>query len=217
MNVLKAQKPEKPQNTVFGIQLSPIIPNNLLENNEVVVDHDTTVFQLGQKPGISFGMEIRSSFSNWLALQYGINLMKRNYTLDVEHNDSLINGNLGLLCYEIPVSGLVYARITKWLYMNAAFGISFSFYPSDVFIHEMLYAQRQSWVQPALKMNVGFEIRTENSGAFYLGASYDRMFFNLYKMYAQQPDGAIGEHIKFMEKGSYFSVNFKYFFPIIKD
>lgn len=209
------QKYDNPwgKRTLFGVQISPVMPADFIENNRVLIDNDTTRFEFGQKPGLAFGMEMRHDFTRLFAMNAGINLVKRNYHLDVTKDDSLNSGNLGLICYEVPVSGLVYIRLSRNIYMNTSFGLNFNFFPSDVKINGMMLARRTNWAKIALIANVGFEYRTENSGTFYLGSSYNRMFTDLYVIRAVEPDGAINQYTIFEERGSYFSLNFKYFFP----
>ncbi|MBU0764123.1 MAG: hypothetical protein KJ607_04735 [Bacteroidetes bacterium] len=206
-------KPDKENRTVFGIQISPILPNSLIEKNKVLLDFDTTVYEFVQRPGILFGMEVRHDFTKWLALQTGINLLKRNYRLTVTHFDSVMTDDLGLICYETPVAALIYIRLSKYIYMNTSYGLNLTYFPSDLAIRGKLLAMRYSWIRPALLINLGWELRTEKAGFFYLGCSYSRMFTDVYRIAAKKPTESIGDYTLFEERGSYFSVNIKYFFP----
>lgn len=198
--------------TILGAQISGVFPSRFIENNEVYVDHDTATYFFEQKNGMYFGMEIRHELSPWFALEYGINLVKRNYSLTVDYKGDSETEGLGILYYEGPFSALVFIQLSKKIFMNASVGYCSNYFPSDLAISNLMYAKRKNWVLPSLTANIGFELRTEKMGYIYLGCTYNRFFDSIYRMRVQEPGDIINSFTVFEENGSYFSVNLKYYF-----
>ena len=208
---------------IAGFQFKPIIPTKLVNTGPISYVDTGVTFTLKPRFGYSFGMVIRKSFSKTFSLETGINLVKRHYQIKIDDNDSLFNlkADYEITGYEMPLQGLVYVQINDYFYVNGSAGFSFNFLPADVYSSNDDYEQatiRRSWVQSALIANFGIEYRTENSGSFYIGASYLRPFKNiavthiLYKHYAPQKSSTFDTNLN----GDYLTLDLRYFFPINK-
>lgn len=205
--------------TTFGLQVKPIIPIQFFDAGKQEQSVNNIDYIVNPKLGMSFGMVIRKGFTNSLSLETGINFLRRNYDLTINDADSSFSGTsqFRLLTYEIPVLGLVYVRINRQLYMNAAGGISFDIYPTPLFTADTYFTNsiaRTSWLQPSLLANVGWEYRTESSGYFYFGASLHRPFQKIYTEYIKYEgeSGFRNEKAIFELTGNYITIDFRYFF-----
>ena len=203
---------ENQAKTLFGFQYSLVYPLNIVQNNDILQQVDsTTLLEINNKRSYMFGMEIRQYFTHIFSLQTGINFIRRNYDNTVT-NDSISTSRLQFIGYEIPCMLLAYLRLTKNIYMDNAVGFSANFYPSDVVIPHF-YGMRKRWTNIGLLANVGWEFRNTNSGIFYLGMSYQYQFKYMFQTLYFKNDVTGTENSRNNIGGSYFSLNFKYFFP----
>lgn len=223
VNVAKSQM-DKGDNT-FGIQVRTIIPATLLNAEEFSTNNDSIVFAANPATGFSIGGIIRHNFTGMFTLEAGIHFTNRSYRFDVEN--SLQNASeqtsVNFISYEIPIQGLIYIQLGEKLFMNTMFGLSLDFYPSDVIKTQELYAYiiiRDSWINPSLIGNIGFEYRTKSAGYFYLGASVHYPFKRVALVrlsYYDAPNPSNYVNLDGDLSGTYFSVDFRYFFNSQKE
>jgi hypothetical protein len=173
----------QPKLTTVGIQVKPIFPLNFVNTGAETVIQNDVKFELALNSGFSGGMLIRHGFSDLLAVESGINYVKRKYDLTITDGNFKGSSQFRIIGYEIPVSLLAYIRLGEQLFMNGSMGHSLDMFASNVqstdsyFLHRSF---RKSVIQSAILANVGWEYRTEKSGYFYLGASYHRPFTYIY-------------------------------------
>lgn len=198
--------------TYFGIGFSPLIPGNMIRNNDIIIDRDSIIFKVKQKPGYVFGMEVRHDFTRFMALQTGISFTKRIYDVSAHETDTTITNNLNFIGYEIPLSVLGFVRVSKNFYIDVSAGACMNFYPSDIVVSHF-YGRRYRWAQTSLLMNVGVEYRHENIGNFYLGLLYQYHEKNMMTVYYYS-DKIYGKADLYAGlSGNFLSANVKYFFP----
>jgi len=210
-NIAISQKPKR--ETLLGLHISSIITTNIIEKNDVELFTDSINYQLKQKTGINYGMEIRFGIGERLSLHTGINYTQRNFDVKINTPDTLLtDSSLKFISYEVPISLSGYVKLTGQLYLCGNLGLSFDFYPTNISIPHV-YGKRYNWAQFAINGTTGMEFRTKNSGYIFLGASYHTHFSNmLYVLfYKSNQIGSADECIPF--SGNYFSVNLKYYFP----
>ena len=203
------------QLTTFGFQFKPIFPVSFLGTGPQSDVQNNVRYDLSLSNGFNFGMVIRKGFTDLLALETGINYVKRKYDLDL--SDSLITdgSSFRVIGYEIPVSLLVYIRLGEKFFMNASMGVSADMYASNTMskstYHRTLTARRHTF-QPAVLANLGWEYRTEKSGYIYLGASLHRPFS--YELVTQIHYEGNGKYEDLYQplSGSYLTVDVRYFF-----
>lgn len=202
---------ENQAKTLFGFQYSLVYPLNLVKNNDIIQQVDSsTLLEINNKRSYLFGMEIRQYMSHIFSFQSGINFIRRNYDNTVT-NDSVTTTRLQFIGYEIPCMALAYLRLTNNIYMDNAVGFSTNFYPSDVVIPHF-YGMRKRWFNLGLIANVGWEIRNNNLGIFFIGLSYQYQFkHTLEILYFKNENTGVGDS-RSKIGGSYFSLNLKYFF-----
>ncbi len=202
----------------LGIEIKPVIPSSLFATDYPVLSKNNNQFTISPRLGFSAGAVIRSSVTRMFSIESGIYYTSRNFnTTGKDSAGTVVHDQFRFDNYEIPFLGLLYIRLSKYAYINTAFGVSADFFPEDIQTPEnsMYFVRvgRQYWVLPALMANVGFEYRTENNGYFYIGGLYHRML---------APLGAVGfyytanggpEGVASMLDGHYFALDFKYFFP----
>ncbi len=206
----------------LGIEVRPVIPSDLfaINNNTASFNRPDKnyTFTISPQLGYSAGAVVRAAFSRIWSIESGIYYTSRFYgssakdSVGIEHKENFRFDN-----YEIPLLGLIYIRLSKNVYINNAFGLSFDFLPEDIQTpgNSFYYVRviKEYWVLPALMANVGAEYRTKNNGYFYIGALYHRMLTPLgdagfFFTYNGGPEG-----VATPLNGHYFALDFKYFFP----
>jgi len=204
--------------TTFGIQFKPIFPIGFLGTGKqtVTVDTSDVKFDLALESGYNFGMVIRKGFSDLLAMELGINYVKRKYRLDVDDDGSAESSEFRIIGYEIPVSLLVYIRLGEKIFMNASLGASADMYASNVMSngqHHSTLTVRNHTFQAAVVANLGWEYRSEKSGFIYLGSSLHRPFD--YELTTKVHYKTSVKEIDVYQplSGSYLTVDVRYFFP----
>jgi len=214
-NVLVVRSQERV--TTFGIQIKPIIPSELFNTGVQEVDQNNVFFTLKPKPGISFGMVIRKGLTKTLSLETGINYLSRGYELTIDDQDLQFSetSSYKLVNYEIPISLLVYIKLSRYMYMNASGGVSLDIYPSDLYTYSENFQNDvvvYNWIRPSLIANIGWEYRTEESGYFYIGGSYHRPFSYMAKEIVWYNGNGRDERLDFDLVGNYITIDFRYFF-----
>jgi len=207
--------------TTVGFQFKPIISTKFINSGAAESTTDWIRAEFEAEGGYTMGMVIRRGFTPTLSLETGISYLKRNYGIKVFDIDSLYEGEMqySMVSYQIPIQGLIYARLTDNLYMNASGGFGLNFLPSDVKTNTFEHRQTTyrtgvvNWFKPSLIANYGFEYRTKKDGYFYLGASFDRPFGELALARAtiKRPGGAERSTTS-VYTGACLTIDFRYFF-----
>ncbi len=221
-----AQKKVNPP-SYFGIQFKPLIPGDFLSKSVITVLDSGFIGTFTQKQGYSFGATVRVGLTKLISLETGINQVKRNYQIDFNLQDSSLSArsSFGILSYDIPINAMIYIQLSKKIFTNASLGTSFINYPSNVgssviveqkhlFISE---GRRNRRFDFELNANLGFELRTEKSGFFYLGASAKIPFAPIFKVAASYEYSNAVEKLAIGNvNGSYLSIDLRYFFHNVK-
>lgn len=223
----RKNKVQKAYPDFFGFQYRPIFPIDAFGAGPVALGDTVGMHNSLISPQFSFsaGGVMRIGFSQRFAIETGINMTRRNYKTEYFVPDSSFTAETTIrnISYDIPVNILIYVKVNPWLYINASFGNSFLFFPSNTATQTNTLPHNYRteslvfrWIQFALNANAGVEFRTENEGIFYVGASFHRPFSSLYAFrttyqYKNDPFRAGGR-----VNGTFFSLDLKYFFPIIK-
>lgn len=201
----------------FGIEFKPMMPGDLFRTGTADVSEQNLDFSINNKMGYSGGMLVRYGFTKSISLESGINFVRRNYELSVTDKDIAFEGlsRFAVVGYEIPTRGLVYVRLGEQVYMNAAFGLSFNFYPSDVSTSGDYFdhiSRRRSWVQTAGVANLGWEYRTLESGIIYFGASFHRPFNDMYNSKLRYQTDTYFTDVNTTLNAAYLTFDLRYFF-----
>jgi hypothetical protein len=221
----KAQK----GNMNFGLQYKPIIASAYFDAGTLNLQEEAFTFNLSPKYGSSLGMIVRYNLSNTFSIETGMNLVQRNYQLDISNTDQNIEDftNIEVRSYELPLQFLSYAKISPRVYLNASFGLSYNIFTSDQyssgnnneFFGQFTAIRKRG--QSALIANFGGEYRTEEKGYYYLGFSFHRPFDVIARIYAKYDDGdnvynenAPSSNSSYMElNGNFLTIDLRYFFP----
>ena len=226
------QKKKERVPSYFGLQVRPIFPTQFIGEsvtNFKQNEGETVIYNssLKQTVGYSFGGTVRAGLTKLIAIETGINFYHRNFKIDMEIPDSsiLATNEIRFVSYDIPLNALFYIQLADKWYMNASLGIAVNFKPTDVavvnkpagnneFQHIGVYRNKFGF---DFNANVGFEFRTEKSGFFYLGGSANVPFKPLFDMILNYVNQLYESQVIQPVDGSYLSVDFKYFFPNIKN
>lgn len=199
-----------------GAQIKPLFSSKFFGTGPIEIGEQGYSYGIKPKSGYAIGMVVRRGFTPTLSLEFGLNYVVRKFELNA--NNGVMNNttDMRIVGYEIPISQLVFIRLSEKMYMNASAGICLNMFPSDVFKDEtnfLVYAGRNSMIQPSLIANLGVEYRTKEDGYFYIGTSLNRPFSNIYEYrvdYVNKKD--VLNSAAASLNGTYLSVDFKYFF-----
>jgi len=213
--------------TYFGLQFKPIIPNKYVGQFEQNYSFDSVPKYNGtikQQPGYVFGIAVRHGLSKSISFETGINYTRRTYNISYASLDSgfVLNNNVSIINYDIPLNGLIYIQLSDAWFMNASAGINLSFYPTHVFtqaplidVNNQFYqvGTRNGWIQTGVNANYGFEYRSKNSGIIYLGASYSQPFAPIMNFIMTWRNYNVRYKVYEKIDGSYLTLDLKYFIP----
>jgi len=196
----------------FGITTGVLVPNNLLFTKSYNEVYKIDRYILTNKYGYTYGIKVKHDFTKHYSLQTGINYVHRNFSAEIINSDTSIQNDLRFISYELPISGLIYVRLFKKIYMDISPGFLTNFFPSDI-ITSSMYGKRFRFATFSGMLNLGWEFRTKDKGYFYLGASYKRDFSNMiYVAYFKGIIGGISDY-SIASRGDYLNINFTYYFP----
>ncbi len=202
--------------TTVGFQIKPTFTSSFIGTGEQTISDSS--FNYSIKPGSGYvaGMIIRKGYTPSLSIEFGLNYTVRNTSIFASNGLASESNKLRIVGYEIPFSQLIFIRLSNSIFMNAGAGACLNMFPSDVFKRDTtfsVYGSRSFLFNPSLLANIGFEFRTNKSGYFYLGASLNRPFSEIYQFkfnYLNQgilQNAALGKL-----NGAYIALDFKYFF-----
>jgi hypothetical protein len=211
--------------TTVGIQFKPMVPSSFFNTGPETTSGDDLELTFTPRFGMSLGMVVRRGLSRNWSLETGINMVQRNFKVDLQY-PGLPKGqqlNFRYIAYEIPVQGIIFVKLGEQLYMNASGGVSLDMYPTGVVSSgsaaqdTMRYDYQQhtfrnGWLQVALLANYGFEYRTREKGYFYIGASYHRPFTHIGTSRVEFTNNTEYVKLLYRIKGSYLTADFRYFF-----
>lgn len=213
----------------FGFQVKPIFPGVFIGTTSFDSNVEGFHTNFRQAVGYSFGGVVRAGITKLIAIETGINFTQRNYTFSSSIADSniFVESRLRYVTYDIPISALFYIRLSERFYMNVSIGAALSYNPTVAGVKNMpegyheihQVALGKKLVGEAIG-NIGFDFRSPKSGIFYIGAAARVPFAPLfylkseyrYQGYRLETDAQNQGRVD----GSYISLEFKYFFPIIK-
>lgn len=203
------------QENIFtaGFQYKPIFPSSFFSTGTKTISQNGIDFSVSQTYGYCAGMILRRGITKKLSFETGINYAKRNFDLTI--TDTTFNGksDFTIIGYEIPVQGLVFLQLSKKVFMNASMGFSWDMYPSNISTHDTYFkhtSYRHSLFQFAALANLGYELRTEKSGYFYLGASYHLPLSYFYTSLLNYTPAY--EIARMKLRGNYLTIDLRYYF-----
>lgn len=202
--------------TTVGFQIKPIFASKFFGTGTQDLSLNDYNYKISQNTGFSGGLVIRKGYTKTLSLEFGINYCRRNVTIESLHQGISSKSQMKIIGYEIPLSQLIFVRLSKKIYMNVSAGACINMFPSDVQVtNEVLYAVggRKLIFNPSLIANIGFEYRTEDKGYFYLGTSFNRPFSPIYGLGIDYVINNVVVNSALANlNGSYLTLDFKYFF-----
>lgn len=211
----------------FGLQVRPVIPTSFIGAKELSLSQDGFESTITQKMGYSFGGTVRVGVTKLIAFETGINFTQRNFDIVMAVPDSNVYdaNTMGFIEYDVPLNALFYVQLAESWYMNASIGFALTYKPTDVGVYNTPgglhgFTHRgitRSKLGIDANANFGFEFRTKDKGFFYVGGSARVPFAPLFDVVADyQWEGNLARMIGEVD-GSFLGVDFKYFFPNIKN
>jgi len=207
---------------IVGFQFRPIFKNKFFNSGNTKLIQNDVSFSVTPKLGYSYGMIVRKPVAKKVSFEGGINYLKRQYQFGVNDLDSSFSttAEFAIIEYEIPISAMVHVRLSDQIYMNNSAGISMNIFKrSEIELDDdVFYAfNRKAWMNFALIANIGWEYRTDHSGYFYLGSSYQLPFSKIIEMTADYKKiGGVEEFRTEINLG-FFTLDLKYYFAANED
>ncbi len=223
-----AQKPGKERvPSYFGFRVAPVFPTRFIGSPNTYLEEDGWYTDLNQMLGYSFGGTVRAGVKKLIAIETGINFTQRQFSLEtgVPDSNSYAYDTLSFIEYDMPINALFYIQLSEKIYADAALGVTVTYKPTDIGVlnqpggkflyqHTGLVMRRTSF---DFNANLGFEYRTEKKGFFYIGGAARVPISPLISLIAEYKyDGHYQRLIGDVD-GSFLSLEFKYFFPNIKN
>lgn len=219
---LRAQSDGNQLELTAGIEVKALVPVSFFTMEDFVLRDSANTFNANVSyiGGYGFGGVVRLKVTKLLNFESGIYYTSRKYKYDITDDQLGYEGSTEMrtISYEIPIKGLIYIRMADKVFTNVAIGVAVDFFASDVAVYDSDYTvlgYRENWVKLAASGNLGVEYRTEESGYFYLGASFHSpfgdSFFTQVDYFPNGDNIKLSSNLGFMD-GAYFSVDFRYFF-----
>ncbi|MDX1444681.1 outer membrane beta-barrel protein [Lishizhenia sp.] len=221
----------------FGFNYKPLIPFGVVGDAPVDLQNGNLRTTVSSAFGYSFGAVVRSRVTDLIALETGLLYTTRNYKADISLSDSnlYVNGDFGIVNFDLPVNALVFIQLGRNLYANAMLGGSLNFNPSDVrdsinvgnTPHQFVFAgsrytkdqSKNGYLSFAINAAVGFELRTRKEGTFYMGVASKipvSPTLEVGSAYRQTEQGYVIGNQGILT-GATFSLDFKYFFHNVEN
>lgn len=202
----------------FGLQVKPIFESGLLKTGKENLTQNNVDFNVTLKSGVSWGALIRRGISDLISLETGISYTKRKYELGITDHDADFTGisDFRIISYEVPLSLMVFIQLGERSYMNASLGYCLNIFASDIFTFDTTYFENyavyNTRFRSALLANLGTEFRTEKSGYFYVGATFQRPFGDIYTEHMLYEAHGKKEDVYTGLSGSYLTLDLRYYF-----
>lgn len=213
---LVAQLNSQERVITVGVQVKPLFSSKFFGTGPITLNDNSYEYYIKPKSGYAIGMVVRRGFTPSLSLEFGLNYTVRKFQVGASNGINNAEADLRIVGYEIPISQLIFIRLSEKIYMNAAGGLCINMFPTDVYKDQetfLVYAGKNNLLQPSLIANIGFEYRTNKDGYFYLGASLNRPFSTIYEYRVDYLNGKdVLNSASTRLNGNYLSVDFKYFF-----
>lgn len=202
--------------STVGLQFKPLFSSRFFGTGPEIINQEAFSYEIRPRFGYVLGAMIRKGYTPSLSLEFGLNYAVRNYEISAFRSGVGSSENLRVVGYEIPLSQLIFIRLSENIYMNASAGLCINMFPSDVFKESdyfLAYGGRKNVFSPSLLANLGFEYRTEKSGYFYFGTSLNRPFNSVYGFAIDYLENNFVTNNTITElRGAYLSIDFRYFF-----
>ena len=90
----------------FGVHYRTVLPNNFVGSKSITINNQEFTSTCTQKTGYSIGATVRAGITKLIAFETGINLIHRNFNLNMSVADSnqYAQRDLGFLSYDIPLN-----------------------------------------------------------------------------------------------------------------
>jgi hypothetical protein len=210
----------------FGVQVRPVLPTRFIGSPILTLSNKEYTTTIQQKIGYSFGGTLRAGFTNTLAFETGINFVQRNYAVRMAVPDSNVNAenSFSFISYDIPMNCLMYIKMSEKVYVNGSLGLYLSYKPTDVGIVTLpgsyFSFTHTGWVKHktafGINANMGVEFRSKKRGFYYIGGSACVPFSPVFNLTTQYKYQGFKNTLNASVDGSFFTIDFKFFFPNIK-
>ena len=209
----------------FGFQVKPLFPTKFIGESSSFFSNQGFDVTISQKVGVSYGGVVRVALTDLIGIETGINFFQRYYKIDMSIIDSNITASddFGFIQYDLPINALFNIKLSKKWFMNAAIGASICYKPSNVGAISNPFGKHEFFnigivdindkVNFDLNGNLGFELRTDRYGFFYLGGCARIPTEPLFNLLSRYRYGTFEVDNYGPVSGSFLAIELKYFIP----
>jgi hypothetical protein len=106
---------ERNSDAYFGIQYKPLMAANFIGKSTMTLKDSSFESTFSQNLGYSLGGIVRVQLGKNIAIETGINQVKRNYTVSYVSLDSnkTASKSLSFMSFDIPVNALFFVKMTE--------------------------------------------------------------------------------------------------------
>ncbi len=228
---LSAQQPQREiVGITLGVEMRSLLNPNVFNLDSTILIDPAQNFRAVYRysGGFGFGGIVRVKLTDLWNIETGINYTRRNYSIRINDLQTpfVDETEVRLVGYEIPLKALIYVQLGKKIFVDVAMGGSVDFFASDISSLQQYYNfrafKRGSFAKGALIASLGVEYRTEEDGYFYIGSTFHQTIgdimiteVNYYRENDLGQPAYVGRQRGVLD-GAYFSVDFRYFFPVQK-
>ena len=213
--------------TYFGLQVRSVFPTNFIGSKTTSMNESGFETSITQRLGFGFGGVVRASVTKLIAIETGINFTQRHFDISVAIPDSNVyaKDSMTFVEYDVPINALIYIQLSEKIFMNTSLGVTVTYKPTSTWVkikpkgkhYFDLFGARGDRFGLGFNANIGVEYRTEKSGFFYFGGSARVPLASLFKYAAHYSYDANESVLVGDVDGSYLTLDFKYFFPLVKN
>ena len=206
-----------------GFQLRFLVPSELFTTT-VMASNEQVEIESKATGGYGIGMNLRHVLNDRWALEGGMNMAVRKFSYNQRDKAEgyLIERPFQLNAFEIPLSIMVNAQLSPKSFINASAGFSLDIFTTEVKFNErfdernedyIVNLPRKSLLNGAVITGLGYELRRQEEGIFYIGLGYHLPFSFIYHGRLQYIRSQELFQIDYRIPGNYLSIDLRYFFP----
>lgn len=215
--------------SLFGIQYKPIMAGEFVGRSTTSLNTNNFATEFKQQLGHSYGANIRLSLTPKISLETGIHLVRRNYSVNFNLRDSNLQSSksLSFYNYDLPAIPYIFIKLSDKIFLANGIGPVFVFSMSDVATQEVASnsikfiaeGRRTHRFAIDLSTNLGFELRTDKNGVFYIGGNARIPFAPIFTVagIAEIKSNTTKKVIIGNMSGTYISFELRYYFPSNKN
>lgn len=221
--------PEKKEKypSEFALNARYTLDNGFVGPQIYTVQNDSLFSNLNVLNGFSIGGILRKNFEERFALEYGLLYTSRKYASEMSFTNQTLgySDEFRFITYAMPVTGLVFVKLSPEIFANVGLGLVGTYKPSNV-EKEGNPADNHRFAMGGLARpkfgldlggQFGFEYRTRDAGTFYLGSSIGIGVSPLFIYLATYRKEGNASQLFTEIRSNSLSIDLRWYLPIIQN